>query len=211
LPDRHVRRALRVTTGFRLRWLSERGCLDRVCCDHRWMLKKVPDRGGEWVGWRCRVLASATGRRTLPASGGAPGNATLFFLWEAHPAPMNSARIGPGARAYRTFRKTSPCPHRARAASETRPAPVLTAQNWNPLQHPPTDRYQHNRGDPAPTKIEAGIPSSPASRETAPHGQEDLETKPDATHLTPVRSDPHLEQLPPVKRIFGYFFLQPKK
>ena len=75
--------------------------------------------------------------------------------------------------------------HRARTPTATRPPPALTAPNWNPLQHPPTDQYQHNRGDPAPIAIEAGIPSSPASRETTPHGQEDLETIPDATHLTP--------------------------
>jgi len=38
LPDRHVRDGLRVMTGFRLRWLPERGRLDRGHYDHRWML-----------------------------------------------------------------------------------------------------------------------------------------------------------------------------
>jgi len=101
--------------------------------------------------------------------------------------------------------------HRTRTPTATGPAQSLTARHGNPLQHPPADQYKHNRCDPGPIIIEAGMPSSPASRGTTPHGQEDLEAKPDATHLTPARSDRHLEQLPPVKRIFGYFFCNRKK
>ena len=91
MPERHVRRALRVTTGFRLRWLSERGCLDRGHCDHRWMLKRVPVRGGEWV-WVAlsapRLLQPAAGRFLLLAA-----RRVMPIFFEAHPAPMNSAPI----------------------------------------------------------------------------------------------------------------------
>ena len=89
MPDRHVRPGSRVTTGFRLRSLSERGRLDRGHCDHRWMLKRVPDWGGEWEQWPGSPLCSCN---RLPEASCALGNPG-FFLWEAHPAPMNSAPI----------------------------------------------------------------------------------------------------------------------
>ena len=150
---------MRAVTGFRLRSLSERGRFDRGCRDHRWMLKRVPGWGDEWV-W---VALSASGR-LQPAAGrflllAACRAMPIFFLWEAHPAPMNSAPIAasaphqpinpvvpgsrrrrlqaptalprsrPGDRSYATGRASSPCP----------PPGKNTARNQAPTSpHRPT-------------------------------------------------------------------------
>jgi len=56
-------------TGFRLRWLLERGCLDRACTDRPGMLKRVPVSGGERDSGlvAVRVPAGWRPRRTNPA------------------------------------------------------------------------------------------------------------------------------------------------
>ena len=83
--------------------------------------------------------------------------------------------------------------------------------NLEPSSASTDDHNALDRGDPAPITIEAGISSSPASRETTPHGQEDLGPKPDATHLTTSPRRPAPRTAAAFKAHFWLLFLQPKK
>ncbi len=100
-------------------------------------------------------------------------------------APTALPRSRPGDRSYTTLQAASPCPPPGKDTDRNQATTSPHRPELEPTSASPADQYQHNRGDPAPIIIEAGMPSSPASRGTTPHGQEDLETKPDATHLTP--------------------------
>jgi len=143
--------------------------------------------GGSIGSW-----TPATGRRTLPASGGAPEMPPrpakpVFpdFRRRRLQAPRALPRSRPGDRSYTTLQAASPCPPPGKDTDRNQATTSPHRPELEPTSASPADQYKHNRGDPAPITIEAGIPSSPASRGTTPHGQEDLETKPDATHLTP--------------------------
>ena len=182
------------------------------------MLKRVPVRGGEWIGWLYRLLNSCNRLPEASCFWPRAGDAArkmqpLFpgFRRRRLQAPTALPRSRPGDRSYATGRASSPCPPPGKNTSRNQAITRPHRPELEPTSASPTDRYQHNQGDPAPITIEAGIHSSPASRETVPHGQEDLGPKPDATHLTTSPRRPAPRTAAAFKAHFWLLFLQPKK
>jgi len=75
-----------------------------------------------------------------------------------------------------------------------------------PASASPADQCRHDRDNPAPITIEAGIRSPPGSRRGTHRSYKKIRNRnPMPDTKPPDPSDQHLEQLPPVKRTFGYF------
>ena len=205
MPERHVRRALQVTTGFRLRWLSERGCSDRACTGRGWgMLKRVPLWGreglcGPVLAWcSCPVagmvtLSEMSCRRGLQAT-------------------IRAEFIGAGCASHRkigiircTLRSRKP----PAAGCRSNVASLAAAPTHHPELEPASastdDHDTLDRSDPAPIGIEAGIPSPPAKH--AAHDARARRSSTDAAikHLTTIPINPHRNALLLVKSAFAYF------
>ena len=131
----------------------------------------------------CRRLAASGCASEMPPRPAKP----VFpdFRRRRLQAPTALPRSRPGDRSYTTLQAASPCLPPRKNADRNQAITSPHRPTLEPASASPADQYQHNRGDPGPIIIEAGMPSSPASRGTTPHGQEDLETKPYATHQTP--------------------------
>ena len=168
MPVRYVCHGLRVTTGFRLRWLSERGCSDRACTGRGWgMLKRVPLWGreglcGPVLAWcSCPVagmvtLSEMSCRRGLQAT-------------------IRAEFIGAGCASHRkigiircTLRSRKP----PAAGCRSNVASLAAAPTHHPELEPASastdDHNKLERDNSAPTTIEAGIPSSPAKQDEHP-------------------------------------------
>src|SRR6056297_2250048 len=134
----------------------------------------------------------ATGCRRLAASGCAsempprPAKPVFpDFRRRRLQAPTALPRSRPGDRSYTTLQAASPCPPPGKNADRNQATTSPHHPELEPASASPAEQYKHNRCAPPPITIEAGIHSAPASRGTPPHGQADLEAKPDATHRTP--------------------------
>jgi len=202
-----VRRALRATTSFRLRSLSERGRLDQGRGDHRWMLKRVPDWDDEWVEWLRRLPNACNRSPDAFCIWPRAEKCRSLFLCEASPGAEGFGRSRPGD----LFERRHYARHRTETLFEIRPesaSPPETGTRFSIPNRLARARSTRPRFDSDRSR---NFLVSWGPRTNTQHGQEDLEPKPHATHLTRTHSDQHLEQLPPVKRIFGYFFCNRKK
>jgi len=87
---------LRVTTGSRLRWLSERGRLDCACTGLLGMLKWVPVRGGEGWWWPgCgRYPCPVAGMVTLPATSCRSGLQAAIGVEPSAPGDASYENLG---------------------------------------------------------------------------------------------------------------------
>ena len=203
---------LRVTTRFRLRWLSERGRLDCAGNGLSRMLKWVPVWGGEgwwWPGYgwcSCPVaglvtLPDMSCRSGLQAAIGvepsAPGDASYENL-ETEAAFF-------GRRPRRAARSRKPPGAGCRSSAADRATQSTHHPELEPSSASSDDHNDLDRDNPAPIAIEAGIPSSPAKH--AAHDARARRSSTDAAikHLTTDPIDPHRNSLLPVKSAFAYF------
>ena len=142
-PYRVFRFGTRVTKRSRLRWLSERGCLESARTDQPGMLKWVPDPVCSMGRWphcarsSCRV--GAWSRSVFFPVAGVAGR-SAGFLWEGLPAAFG---FGPSAQdAPPTRKEIGNGPRPSVVGGRTKfaepPAP-LTTPGWNDLQHPPME------------------------------------------------------------------------
>ncbi len=196
----------RAVTGFRLRWLSEWGRCDRGRFVLRWMLKRVSNSGGEWGQWLDKVRhfchTTTRGLRLLSPS----------FLWEAHLAPMGRTQSGLEALPTTTQRLAAQRPPPEKNPDRNQAQTSQTPPELEPTSASPGDQCRHDRDNPAPIIIEAGISSSPVSQSGTRRSDRKIRNRnpmPDTKPPDPF--DQHRCQLPPVKRIFGYFFCNRKK
>src|SRR6056297_3912257 len=90
--------------------------------------------------------------------------------------------------------------------NETRPGPPRPPPGLKPASASPADQCRHDRDNPAPIEIEAGIFRSPESqRGTRCTDKRIRNRNPMPDTKPPDPSDQHRQKLPPVKRTFGYF------
>jgi len=169
----------RVTTRFRLRWLSERGRFDRGRCGLRWMLKKVPVWAcGEWVWWL----------DTLHQSFHRPPRVTCLdlFLQEASPGADGSTPIAAWRPLLRRhFEQRHHARHRARTRSAARPESSSPPEPGTRFSLPSRSLHARSRRPRSDNHRSRNSFVTRKPRRNTLHGQEDLETKPDTTHQTP--------------------------
>ena len=169
----------RAMTVFRLRWLSERGRGDRGHFVPRWILKRLPDWGGEWGLWLSRLC---------PSCNRPPPGFVYFFSVEGASCADGSAPIGAESPSHKN--------------PAERPATPATGQKSLPKPDPhrphhpnlkstsasPPLQCEQDRDNPAPITIEAGIHSSPVSRSGTPRTDKKIRNQspmPDTKPRTP--------------------------
>ena len=125
---------------------------------------------------------------------------------------MNSRPTAAGACSYKnSAEQLHHARHRARTPTETRPELRSWPQTGTRFSIPSCPVHARSRQRRSDNHRSRNHVAAREPMTKIPHGQKDPGKKPDALHLTRVPSDQHLEQLPPVKRIFGYFFCNRKK
>src|SRR6056297_2290839 len=106
-------------------------------------------------------------------------------------------------------RRTARSKKRPAAGCRSKEASLATAPTHQPELEPSSasieDHNQLDQVDPAPIKIEAGIPSSPADQAAHDDRARRSPAKAAIKHLTTCPITPHRNPLPPVKSAFAYF------
>ena len=177
----------------------------------RWMLKRVPGWGGEWVRWSRLLCNSATGYPGVPAiltrslvslaSGtagprinGVSPACRFMVLWEAAPAPMNATPIAAGARSYKNLAdQPHDARHHRRTPTEIRPAHPSWPQTETRFSIPSRSVQARSRQPRSDNHRSRNPVIARKPKMNTPDGQKDFRSKPDHLHLTPNPYDQHLE------------------